>query len=88
MGQKLIMKCLTNIGQISDQEGKTWEMESAIATLQRELMNPEEGEYLPSKVFPIVNPETTLRTQNHRPQIAEAYTKEMILMNPDFCTLP
>ena len=88
MGQKLIMKWLTNIGQISDQEGKTWEMESAIATLQRELVNPEEGEYLLSKSFPIMNPEDTLRIQNHSPQRAEVYTKEMILMNTDFCILP
>ena len=63
-------------------------MESAIATLQRELMNPEEGEYLPSKAFPIVNPVTTLGIQNHRPQIVEVYAKDMMLMNPDFCTLP
>ena len=88
MGQKLTMKCLTNIGQIPDQEGKTWEMESAIATLQRELVNPEEGEYLLSKPFPIVNPEDTLRIQNHSPQRGEVYTKEMILMYPDFCILP
>ena len=44
MGQKLIMKCLPNIGQIPDQEGKTWEMESAIAALQCELVSPKEGE--------------------------------------------
>ena len=37
VGQELIMKCLPNIGHIHDQEGKTWEMEPAIAALQHEL---------------------------------------------------
>ena len=35
------MKCLPNIGQIPDQEGKTWEMESTIEALQCELVNPK-----------------------------------------------
>ena len=42
------MKCLPNIGQIHDQEGKTWGIESGIAALQHEPVKPEEGEYLPS----------------------------------------
>ena len=44
--QKLIMKCLPNIGQIQVQEAKTWGMESVIAALQCEPVSPQEVEYL------------------------------------------
>ena len=48
MGQKLIMKCVPNIGHIHGQKGETWEMEPAIAALQQELVRLE-GEYLLSR---------------------------------------
>ena len=32
---------------IYDRKGNAWEMESVITALQREPLNPEEGEYLP-----------------------------------------
>ena len=41
MGQKLIMKCLPNIGHIHGQKGETWEMEPATAALQQELVRLE-----------------------------------------------
>ena len=39
-----VVKCLPNISHIHDQEGKTWEMEPAIAALQRELVRLEKAE--------------------------------------------
>ena len=42
------MKCLPNIAQIPNQEGKTWEVQSAVAALQHKPASPKEGEYLPS----------------------------------------
>ena len=33
MGQELIMKCLPNIGQIPEQEGKVWGVEAVIVDL-------------------------------------------------------
>ena len=47
MGQKWSWN-VSNIGQLPDQEKKTWEMESAIIVLQCETVSPKEGEYLQS----------------------------------------
>ena len=64
---------------IHDEEGKAWDMESAIATLQCESAGLRKRnachlgfiQLQPLQPLPVVNPEETLRIQGDRPRLAK-----------------
>ena len=81
------MKRLPNTGQILDRELKIWEMESATADLQHELLSPEKGEYLPSSshqiaATPYGEPRVNTEKQDYKPSDGWGTYQENIYNEP------